>query len=194
MKKIIVLVCISCLINSCKNREPILIEEIDTDEIVTITYNEKKIHSKDSVDIHFPKEFKIVMNSKNIIALDIYYVINKKMLADVVDYEISDKKNTKPILTFESYLSSQNPINIIIKERNYLISKKDAEELLKRYNIKQSLDKLKFGDTIKLIPYNHFRNENNKIINDLKRVEDSIFFRVTLNKGEIFVKREKINW
>jgi len=194
MKKIMFLGALLCLTNSCKKKEPISIEEINSDEIVTITHNEKKIQTGDSVDIHFPKEFKIVMNSDNIIDLSIYYFINKRTLMNITDYEISEKINKKPILSFKSYLSSKKPIDIIIKERNHLISKNEAKELLKKYNINQSLDNLKFGDTIKLIPYNQFRKENNSTINDLKKINDSIFFRVTSNEGKVFTKGEKINW
>lgn len=193
MKKIMFLGALLCLTNSCKNKEPISIEEINSDEMVTITHNQKK-QTGDSVDIHFPKEFKIVMNSDNIIDLSIYYFINKRTLMNITDYEISEKINKKPILSFKSYLSSKKPIDIIIKERNHLISKNEAKELLKKYNINQSLDNLKFRDTIKLIPYNQFRKENNSTINDLKKINDSIFFRVTSNEGKVFVKGEKINW
>lgn len=193
MKKIMFLGALLCLTNSCKNKEPISIEEINSDEMVTITHNPKK-QTGDSVDIHFPKEFKIVMNSDNIIDLSIYYFINKRTLMNITDYEISEKINKKPILSFKSYLSSKKPIDIIIKERNHLISKNEAKELLKKYNINQSLDNLKFRDTIKLIPYNQFRKENNSTINDLKKINDSIFFRVTSNEGKVFVKGEKINW
>jgi hypothetical protein len=113
---------------------------------------------------------------------------------NVSDYEILDKKNKSVILSFESYLSSKDPITIVINERNHLISKKKAKELLLKYNTSQKLENLKFGDTIKLVNYKRFRNENTSMINDLKKVEDSIYFRVTLNNGKVFVKGEKINW
>ncbi|MBF7091748.1 hypothetical protein IUY40_09355 [Flavobacterium sp. ALJ2] len=193
MRKIIFLISISLLIISCKKKAPITIEQFTSNEMVTIT-NNKKTQEKDSVDIHFPKEFKIIMNSNNLISINIYNFIDKVTLMNIVDYEISDKKSNKPILTFKPYLSSNDPINIIIKERNHLISKNLAKELLKKYDVKQSLDNLKFGDTIKIIPYSRFRKENNSMINDLRKVDDSIFFRVTSNKGKVFVKGEKINW
>lgn len=179
---------------SCKNKKPILIEPIISNEIVTITSNEKKNPLKDSVDIHFPNEFNLSLQSRDIISLNIYYFINKKTLMNVSDYEILDKKNKSVILSFEPYLSSKDPITIVINERNHLISKKKAKELLLKYNTSQKLENLKFGDTIKLVNYKRFRNENTSMINDLKKVEDSIYFRVTLNNGKVFVKGEKINW
>lgn len=182
------------LIISCKNAEPIAFKQIYSNEIVTITYNENKLSSKDSVDIHFPNEFSIALKSKRLISLNVYYFIDKKTLMNVTDYEILDKKNRKTILSFNSYLLSNDSINIIINERNHLISKKLAKQLLLKYNIHQKLEDLKFGDTLKLVPYNKFRTENNSIIASLRKVEDSIFFRVTSNKGEVFVKGEKINW
>ncbi|WP_433812087.1 hypothetical protein [Flavobacterium johnsoniae] len=179
---------------SCKNKKPILIEPIISNEIVTITSNEKKNSLKDSVDIHFPNEFNLSLQSRDIISLNIYYFINKKTLMNVTDYEILDKNNKNVILSFEPYLSSKDPITIVINERNHLISKKKAKELLLKYNTSQKLENLKFGDTIKLVNYKRFRNENTSMINDLKKVEDSIYFRVTLNNGKVFVKGEKINW
>ncbi len=154
----------------------------------------KKNPLKDSVDIHFPNEFNLSLQSRDIISLNIYYFINKKTLMNVSDYEILDKKNKSVILSFEPYLSSKDPITIVINERNHLISKKKAKELLLKYNTSQKLENLKFGDTIKLVNYKRFRNENTSMINDLKKVEDSIYFRVTLNNGKVFVKGEKINW
>ena len=183
-----------CLMYSCKQEEPISIEEIDSNEIVTITYNEKKTDSKDSVDIHFPREFKIRMNSTDISDFKIYYVIDKKVLMNIIEYEVLDKMTKKNIIAFGSYISNKENFNIIIKERNHLISKKQANQLLLKYNINQKLEGLKFGDTVKLVPYNRFRTENTVIIASLRKVEDSIFFRVTSNKGEAFVKGEKINW
>lgn len=113
---------------------------------------------------------------------------------NIIEYEVLDKKTRKSIIAFGSYISNKEIFNIIIHERNHLISKKLAKQLLLKYNITQKLEDLKFGDTLKLAPYNRFKTENNSIIASLRKVEDSIFFRVTSNKGEVFVKGEKINW
>jgi len=194
MKKIIVVLYLLYLTASCSQKEAICVKEIESNEIVTITCNEKRTNSKDSLNIHLPTEFNVKINSKDVIDLNIYFVIDKRSLMEVLDYEIIDKKNKKSILSFKHHLLSGKPISIIINERNHLISKNVADLLLKKYNINKSLNNLKFGDTIKLVPYNKFRKENKSMINDLRKIEDSIFFRFTSNKGEVFIKEKKINW
>ncbi|MDR7371011.1 hypothetical protein [Flavobacterium aquidurense] len=180
---------------SCESKKPIVVKQTISNEIVTILPSLKNPLIKDSIVISIPTEFEITINSSKLIGLSLYYKINKKTLIDhIFDYQVYNKQNkTEPIYSFES-LSTDKPINIIIKERNHLISKKEGYELLKKYHIKRSIDNLKFGDTIKLAPYNEFRKKNNSIINDLKKINDSIFFRVTTGKEKPLIIKEKINW
>ncbi|MFH6950271.1 hypothetical protein ACHRV6_17385 [Flavobacterium sp. FlaQc-51] len=184
-----------CLI-SCKEKDPISLREIISNETVTITSNLKNSSVTDSVSIIIPMEFEIIINKSSLKFLKVDFFSNKKYRIIVDDYEIYDLQNkTKPILNFKSYLSSKKPFYILLKEKNHLISKKNAQELLEKYNIKKSLDNLKFGDTLNLISYNKFREDNIKILKELRRIEDKI--RITTScKGEDFFHSQdfKINW
>jgi len=189
-------IAILLLFTFCKHIEPVTVKQIESKEIVTFFVNVKNgPDKKDSVSITIPTEFEITLNSSKVRGLDLYYFVNKKLLVDdLFDYQVYNRNNkSKPIYSFDSYLREKS-INIIIKERNHLISKNDANALLKEYNIKRSVNDLKFGDTIKLVAFNKLVTENKKVFEELSKINDSIFFRITLNKGDVFVKGEKINW
>ncbi|MBF7091738.1 hypothetical protein IUY40_09305 [Flavobacterium sp. ALJ2] len=183
---------------SCESKAPIEVKQIISDEMVTIQANFKKKYIKDSVFISIPTEFEITITSSKIREIDLSYIINKKRLfAGLSDYEIYNKQNkTKPIYSLNTYLSSDKPIHIIIKERNHLISILDAKDLLNKYNINESLNNLKYGDTIKIVPYNKFRKDNVNIIYDLRKTNDSIIFNIWKGsgKGETILVKKKINW
>ncbi|AWK07104.1 hypothetical protein HYN56_23880 [Flavobacterium crocinum] len=193
MKKIILLAFTICAINSCKKKEPITIKQIISDQIVTITPNLKKIDAKDSVSINIPAEFEIETYDSSLESIDLYYVINQKNLMQISEFEMFI--NNKPINNLKFYLSVEKPLRIILREKNHLISKNYARELLKRYNINHSLEDFKLGDTIKLISYNQFRKENSFILNDLRKVGGTIII-TTRKKGEEIYKptKIKINW
>ena len=184
-----------CLI-SCKEKDPVSLKEIISNEIVTITSNLKNPSVTDSVSIIIPMEFEIIINKSSLKFFNVDLFINKKYKIIVDDYEIYDLQNkTKPLSSFKSYLSSTKPFYILLKEKNHLISKNSAQELLEKYGVKKSLDNLKFGDTLSLISYNKFREDNFKILKELRRIEDKI--RITTScKGEDFFHSQdfKINW
>ncbi|WP_121361432.1 hypothetical protein [Flavobacterium johnsoniae] len=178
---------------SCEPKEPVSVKEIISNEVVTILPNVKNPSIRDSIPLSVPIEFEITINSSNLKTLDLFCLIDgKRLLDDFLDYQVYDKQNkSKPIHTLD--LSSKK-ITIIIKERNHLISKKDALKLLKKYKINQSLDNLKFGDTLKLISSNKFRKENEAMINEFNKVNDSLVFRAILNGGKMILVKKKINW
>jgi len=100
---------------------------------------------------------------------------------------------TKPIheLNFD-LLKNTKSINLILKERKHFVSKKEFQELLRKYN--KSLDDLKFGDTIKLTTYDKFRKENKTIIDGFNKIDDSIIFKVTRGEKYFFYVDKRINW
>ncbi|WP_428229317.1 hypothetical protein [Flavobacterium sp.] len=196
MKKKIIYYYILTLFASCNHNKPIIVKQNISNELVTLFKNVKNGPNKnDSLSITIPTEFEITLNSSKVRGLSLYYILNKRRLTDdFFEYQVYNKNNKiKPIYSFDSYLQEKS-ITIIIKERNHLISKYDANALLKKYNIKQSVNNLKFGDTIKLIPFNQLIKENKKILSELNKVNDSLFFRVTLNKGKVLIIKQKINW
>lgn len=179
---------------SCESKNPIEVRQINSKEVVTLLSN----HKNDSIAICLPLEFEMTINSSKVKNVTWnYYVNNKKPSLDgFFDYHLYDKKNkTMPIheLNFD-FVQNNKIIYLILKERKHFISKIEAQKLLKKYNIKKSLDSLKFTDTIKLISYDKFRIENKSIINEFNKSTDSINFKVTRGEKYFFYLDKKINW
>ena len=66
---------------------------------------------------------------------------------------------------------------------------------MKKYKIKESINNLKFQDTIKLVSYKRFRQENFDFINELRKYEDKIRIRTNSKNEEFFKQKDyKINW
>ncbi|MBW1655220.1 hypothetical protein [Flavobacterium quisquiliarum] len=197
MKHTYIIIIISLLFFSCESKKPIEIKQTTSKEMVTFEDNfmdRKQI--KDSVRISFPIEFKIEINSSIEYIAWIYRVNNKTLDKDYFDYEVYNKHNkTKSIrqLDFDKTVKSAS-IDIIVKERNHLISRKDAQQVLKKYHINKSLDNLKPTETIKLVAYDKFRKENKLIIQELNKISDSIHFRAMKKDGSFFYVEKKINW
>ncbi|MBS7232946.1 hypothetical protein KHA90_18150 [Flavobacterium psychroterrae] len=165
--------------------------------MVTILSSIKKPSIKDSVVLSIPNEFRIMINSSDVGYIAWRYHVDGNVLPDdVFDYQVYNKQNKSKVihnLNFDE-IPKEKFIDIIIKERNYLISKRQAERILEKYKINKSLEDLKFGDTIKLIPYQRFRIENKEIINSLKKNDDYIDFKAMRGKEENFYTSKKINW
>nr|WP_294932612.1 hypothetical protein [uncultured Flavobacterium sp.] len=195
--KILLFFIVLLLSASCEFRDPIIVTQNNSNEMITFedNYMDRSL-IKDSIRMSIPLEFEIKINSSIEYIAWVYRVNNKTLDKDYFDYEVYNKKNkTKQIrqLNFDESFND-NVVNVIVKERNHLIAKKDAKKLLKKYNIHKSLDGLKSGDTIKLTTYNKFREENKAIINDFAKINDSINFRVMKNDGNFFYVSKKINW
>ncbi len=193
-KKFIYLLIILSLI-SCKKEEPILIKQISSNEMVTITPDFKNKTSKDSVSINIPVEFEIKTNS-SLESIDLYYVVNRKVLMQINEFEVFKKDNkTKPINNLKPYLSVEKPLRVILREENHLISKNQAQELLKKYHRIQSLENFKLGDTIEIEPYSQFRKNNPIFLNELRKIGDTLIITTRIKGEEIYKpKKIKINW
>lgn len=184
------------LLISCESKEPFNVEQIDSKEMVTFLPSLKNPSIKDSIVISIPIEFEVTASSSVDYINWLYRVDNKTLRDGAFDYQVYNKQNKiKPIYQLDFGKSSPSKTySIILKERNHLISKKDAQELLKKYHIIKSLDNLKFGDTIKLINYNKFRNDNKSLINELDKIKDSLHFKAVRGEKESFYVVKKINW
>jgi hypothetical protein len=183
---------------SCESKEPISINQIVSSEVVTLEDNYKDLSKiKDSVRISIPTEFEISVNSSNVSFISWTYVLDGKSLYyGVSDYQAYNRQNkTKPINHLSlNMLPNINPISIIVKERCHLISKKEAQALMKKYNVNSSLDHLQFGDTIKLIPFNKFIIENKALIKGFAEKEDSLNFRIVMKDQSLLYVNKKIDW
>lgn len=181
---------------SCEFKEPIEITQIISKEMVTLEDNYKDRSTiKDSIRISIPLEFQVNMDSSTKYVVWLYRVDKKTLMDDAFDYEVYNKQEkTKQIFQIDQNLANNNPINIIIRQNNYLISKREAQKLLRKYNINKSLENLKSHDIIKLVTYDKFRNENKPLINNFDKIPDSIHFKAIRGKKENFYVVKKINW
>ncbi|KAF2340209.1 hypothetical protein [Flavobacterium tistrianum] len=197
MKHIYILILVTTLLTSClEKKDPIEVKQLDTKEIVTILPNLKNTHIKDSLVLSLPTEFQITMDSSVDYVVWLYRIDNRTLRDGSFDYQVYQKQNKRKVIyQLDSDKSLiDKPIDIIIKERNHLISKVDALKLLRKYNQNRSLDNLKFGDTIKLVTYDKFRNENKTLINNFEKIPDSIHFKAVRGTKENFYVVKKINW
>ncbi|PAM91777.1 hypothetical protein B4N84_23395 [Flavobacterium sp. IR1] len=182
---------------SCESKAPIEVKQITSKETVVILPNLKNPLVKDSVSISVPIEFEILLNSSKVRYITWNYIVDGKSLYDdVFDYQVYNKQNKNKFIHQLNFdlLPKTNKINIILKEKNHLISKNKASELMRKYNINSSLDNLKFGDTIKLATYDKFRQENKNLIDDFNKINDSISFKVTRGEKYFLFVDKKINW
>ncbi|MGN4146244.1 hypothetical protein [Flavobacterium johnsoniae] len=184
---------------SCNIHEPISVKENVSNQIVLIEPGIKNHITKDSIPITIPVEFNIQQNTSNIIHLDLYFVsINgKRLLKYGIDYETYDKQNpTKPhyFSLDKEELESQRNNSIIVAIKTQMISIKDADLILKKYNIDAKIGNLELGDFIKLVGYDRFRKDNPDLIEDFRKVNDSVVFSVSLKGGERAHISQKINW
>jgi hypothetical protein len=201
MKKTLTYFAIIIMIISCKTKEPFIVKEIISDEMVTIEPDYQNPITKDSIPITIPVELEIVQNISNLRYLKLFFIsINNKRLLDAIsDHQIYDKQNNKKRIFFmcdSDELAAQKSFNIIIKIRTQMISKKDVSELLKKYNINQSVEDIKIGSKINLVPYTQFRKENPEIVKELKRTKDILHFSYGIKgvKSPNEGKKVKINW
>ncbi|SHF95062.1 hypothetical protein [Flavobacterium johnsoniae] len=197
MKKLVTLIFLTFI--SCNVKEPISVKEIISDEIVTIRPDYPKTVTKDSVPITIPLEFEITSNTKDLRNLKLYFISinNERLLDDISDYQTYYKENKTERIFFslnKDDLEVNQKNHIIIKLRTQMISRKDAEIILKKYNIKRSFENLKFRDTIKLTGYNQFRKDNPTLIEGFRKVNDSIVFSILLKGGERIHVSQKISW
>jgi len=136
-----------------------------------------------------------MINELNINSLEVDYFINNKYLKEGSEYIIYDKNNYKPIFSFQPYLTSKQTITFFIRETNHLISRKEAVKLLKKYKINKSIKNLKSEDTIKLVPYCQFREQNLNFVNELRKDEDKIRIITNVKGEKLFNSKDyKINW
>lgn len=180
------------LLISCESKPPIEVKQIESLEIVKILPNQKNTDPNDSIIISIPTEFEIKINT-SVRYITWHYIGSKKTLwNDVFDYQIY---KIKPIYEFNiDEIFIKRPVFTIKKERSYLISKNEAIELFKKYQTHKYINNLIFTDTIKLTSYNKFKKENKSMIDNFRKINDSINFTVMKSNGSFFYLQRKINW
>lgn len=197
MKKIILLISttlFSLCFTNCK--EKTYFKEIVSEKNVSIAMAEFPIDKEDLV-INIPFEFNLYFNNfPNIRSVNIYHQKDNRLCSEVDDYLIYDSQTNKVIFTFDDFQYPNYPERIYIIERKMKISKEEAQKLIERYNPKSSIRNIKSTkDTIRLISYKKFREDNPKFIEELRRIPDSIKFVIRNKKMKKAIQIEaKINW
>lgn len=192
MKYICCLAIICLLLISCEPKFPIEVKQIESKEIVKILPCLESSPIKDSIIISIPTEFEMRINS-SVRYITWHYISDENTLwNDVFDYQVYETTPIYQLEIFNFFVS--RPTKFIKKERNHFISKTAAIALLKKYHINSSLNDLKCGDTIKLVSYDTFKNENQPMINAFRKINDSINFRVMRGDGSLYNLRKNINW
>lgn len=197
MKKIILLISttlFSLCFTNCK--EKTYFKEIVSEKNVSIAMAEFPIDKEDLV-INIPFEFNLYFNNfPNIRSVNIYHQKDNRLCSEVDDYLIYDSQTNKVLFTFDDFQYPNYPERIYIIERKMKISKEEAQKLIERYNPKSSIRNIKSTkDTIRLISYKKFREDNPKFIEELRRIPDSIKFVIRNKKMKKAIQIEaKINW
>ncbi|WP_289664971.1 hypothetical protein [Flavobacterium panacagri] len=107
-----------------------------------------------------------------------------------------ESKNDKVIFSLDRYQYPNYPNAIYLVERKIKISKEEAQKLIERYNPKTSVENIKStNDTIVLVSYKQFREDNPKFIEELRRIPDSITFIIQNRKEKKTIQvKAGINW
>ncbi|MFH7019141.1 hypothetical protein [Flavobacterium sp. FlaQc-47] len=197
MKKIILLIStilFALCFTNCK--EKTYFKEIVSEKNVNIAMAEFPKDKEDFV-ITIPFEFNLYLNNfSNIWFVGIYYKKDNRLSMIIDDYVIYDSQTDKAIFSLDRYQYPNYPKSIYLVERKIKISKEDAQKLIEKYNPKTAVENIKStNDTIPLVSYKKFREDNPKFIEELRRIPDSITFVIQKRKEKKPIQvKAKINW
>lgn len=177
------------LLSNCGQQ--LKIQQITSNEPVKIFINPTNI-KKDSINLSLPTEIKMNINNNYIGSSTTYYSMDRNYSSPINDFILYNKKSKKKIYGISDF--DEGDLNFVVEYKSFYISKKLAENILDKYRIdKKKLD-LKYGDTIKTVPYNQFRKDNPEIVSRLNKTPDSITFNFTNSRDVKLMKSVKINW
>ncbi|MBF7091742.1 hypothetical protein IUY40_09325 [Flavobacterium sp. ALJ2] len=196
MKKITLLICtilFALCFTNCKEKK--YFKEIVSEKNVSITKIRFPEKGEDLV-VTIPFEFNLYLNNfPKISFVGIYYEKDNSLCTNA-NYLIYNSKTDKVIFSLDRYQYPNYPKSIYLVERKIKISQEEAQKLIKKYNPKTAVENIKsIDDTIPLVSYKKFREDNPKFIEELRRIPDSIIFVIQNRKEKNPIKiKEKINW
>jgi hypothetical protein len=197
MKRIILFISTISFVFSFTNcKEKKYFNEIISKKKVTITKIRFPKKGEDLV-MTIPIEFTLYLNNfSNIKRVGIYYEKDDRLCSDVDDFLMYNSKTDNVIFSLDSYQYPNYPNGIYLVERKMKISKKEAQKFINKYNPKTSVEEIKStNDTISLVSYKKFREDNPKFIEELRRIPDSITFVIQKRKEKKPIQvKERINW
>ncbi|MFH7019139.1 hypothetical protein [Flavobacterium sp. FlaQc-47] len=199
MKKIILLIStilFALCFTNCKEKK--YFEEIVSEKNVSITkLRFPRDTEKEDLVINIPVEFNLYLNNfPNIWFVNIYYDKNNHGCVIVQDFLINESQTDKTIFTLDEFQYPNYPKSIYLVEQKIKISKEEAKKWIEKYNPKTAVENIKsIDDTITLVSYKKFREDNPKFIEELRRIPDSIKFVIKNRKEKKTIQiKEKINW
>ena len=180
------------LLTSCSQKH--YIKEIVSDKEVSISLI--KTFNETYFNLNIPLEFHLDLNSEKLIRVSPYYKKGSKSMFSGDDYLFIDANTHKRFLLFDSFGAYNYPTKIYLYDRQLRLSKEEVLALLKKYNPTETIEKLQTkNDTIKLISYKQYRNDNPKFLEDMRKIPDSLTFSIYKSgKKENILTSTKINW
>lgn len=186
MKKIFFL--IFAVIVSCKPQK-LEVQQIISDEKASIFPHYENNHP-DSINMKIPTEYKFNIKSEDAgFPPLVYYNENGILQSHTTNYSIYNKKSKKRM--FSGY-DKDTPIHLLIIDRNFHLSKKEAQEILDKYKINKEVSTIESGDSVNVAPYNKLRKDFPWIVKRLNKVPDSVTFDFT--KDHFLGKKVRIKW
>ena len=180
------------LLTSCSQKH--YIKEIVSEKEVSIslikTYNETYFN------LNVPLEFHLDFNSEKLYSIGHYYIKGNKSMLKGDDYLFFDANTNKRFLLFDGFGAFNYPKKIYLYDRQLRLSKEEVLVLINKYNPTATIDELQTkNDTIKLISYKQYRNDNPKFLEEMRKVPDSLTLVISKSgKRENIVSSIKINW
>ncbi|MBF7091752.1 hypothetical protein IUY40_09375 [Flavobacterium sp. ALJ2] len=188
-----IIIILLLLLLGCKPSNTPYFQEVLSEKNITFT-KIRGSEEKDSISMNVPIEFKLNLNSSKIQDVKIYCRIDRKQLIQIEDFSIFNAQNDKIIYAIEDLNYNTYPKKIFISQYQH-ISKKQAEILIKKYNPRTSINDIKTGkDTLKLVSYKKYIQDNPQFIKEMRKVPDSLIFSIGFFEGKSKVIGEKIKW
>lgn len=190
MKRNIILLSIFILLLGCSEKK--YFREVVSKEMVSIS--KATIINDEFLVMNIPLEFNLFLDKSNEQDVGFYFEIDNKTILHGEDYLIFDKKTKKWVWSLKNREYVDYPKSIYIFYL-YKVNDEYAQELIKKYNPKKSLDDLKtYKDTIHLVSYAKFRKDNPKFLKEMRKKTDSLQLSIGFKGGKQMVVGEKIKW
>lgn len=143
-----------------------------------------------------PLEFELNINRSNFFSVTERYSKDGSYMSPSENYIFINGDNNKVMFTFDKFKPYNYPKKIILLERKNILTKEKALELIKKYNPNSTLENIKSKfDTIPLISYEKYRNDNPKFLDEMRKIPDTIVLRIHKSgQSKTIVQKLKINW
>lgn len=184
----IVQILIFIFLISCQPQK-LEVQQIVSDESVSIFPYYEDNHP-DSINMKIPTEYLFNVKPKDIgYPPSIYYSKDNILRSVVTTYDIYNKKSKKQ--TFHG-LDKDIPINLLIIDHTFHISKIEAQNILDKYKINKKVDEIEMGDSVNVASYKKVRQDFPWIVERLNKTPDSVAFNFT--KNHFLGKKVRIKW